>query len=1165
MFKNILPIPENQDTCPVDVFVALTADKQVDYVRLRTDCLNAKVGGYLYTGNFVHDIYITGKSLPNTPEDVPADTEFAVFSYLGDEEIQLNEFYSIQQPISGNAALVCTFGRNAGTKSVTVTQAHLSILGTTFATSLSVTGDGITFSSNSAVPLFGGFQAVISGTIPLGTSWDDFAIQLDGRFTDNPGSFVANVQDHVYDFTDSILESSAERIEASKMAETDAVFAQAHIESILAGKQNELNNLLSSKNEAMNRYTGAMNSYETAMDAYNIAMDSASDEALESVSLLKNICMAANVDWNQDGLPATYCKILSLEQEILEWGLKKKMHTESRLIHSVREVTKLKWGIEKYCQLVTLIRGWGNTMTAHRCSFIHTYDNITEEMLDAYHADVEIIKTEAAVTEMGSFDYCQKECDVTPWADSIPEVAQQYTSAACDVSRLPILESITNNEEDVVQAFLAVEEAKRQLSAAEITMKASVIAYNVSRDEYAALQSCMQYTDPNLASNIQTIAQEEAALQALKVALMNTNIQDLFSVVSIQFTSDITADTNTLPIDITYTVLGNTRTLTTSIEFTATMELINRSIANALLLDVGSYLQGNRRKRQATVESTFNENQFQSRCGQLNGITLYLEMIYDSLQTSYDTYMEATANISQVVALADQLLTTTPSEYPSIDFQYLKDNYNYEIDIATLNTQLGTAVPVTNRTAALQSLKKALMGRMDGLQESYYRSWQNDLKKLHSMGLIDTVGHVRCHGVMDCLNLVHEVMKNLITDMPASDTKQEFLDTLPSTRMSLLKLALYNSTLTLESALATNVTGMNSLVWSVLEQHYWCTDIPTITTHPQAQLSVHIGDTLTVECEASSVLPVTYSFEKNGFLVATGLSTGLYAKTATRYDSGLYQCIASNAVGSVQSTLSNVIVYMAPEITLSPSDYETFEGDENGGFFACNATSYPEPMYEWEYSKDGSTWVIVDNSKRNELIVTKPSETHEGWYRCKVHTEGSGMVRSGSAYLSILRATFSQLSYSVSFQMNSTLYQEDDSSGGSDEEFTPPTETVTINYFRDQLNLTYTTVDDLHIDFSTDNKVIVVRVSMSVSMNYSATMPFDDQVDVAYMKKQDLMQGMTALQEHVKDGTFWFETEGTYYRGAHVSANLKDPIYSCPMNYVLAYSNFMCGELKSVT
>ncbi len=1164
-FQNILPLPENEDSCPVDLFIALTEDKAIDYVRLRTNCHNARIGGYTYTGNFVHDVYISGMSSPSTPQAVPDDTVLAIFSYLDDQETQFNEFYSLLQPNSGDAAIVCTFGRNTGTVAVTIAEAHLSVLGTTFVTSLLVNSDGISYFSNELVSLYGSYDIVISGTVPVGTSWDDFMIALDGIFQD---SVRNNILDYIYEYADSIIDDSEKRIEASQEAAYDAILAETEMSNILNDKLQQLNNLLAMKNAADSNLDAATQEQTDAWNAYVSELATASDDALNAVSLLKNVCMAADVASGIECLPFVGSTVIATEKEILEWGLKKKTHTEDRLTHSVRDISKLKWGVEPQCQLITLIRGWGRTLTGQRCSYIHTYDNITEQILDAYYDSVEVERTEAAVTETNTYAYCCTFRPANVCSESVSEAAMQYANAACNVARQPVLESLTNVEDPLVQAFLSLEMANRALTGADMASKAAKLAYNAHQDEYTALQTCFQYTDPNLQAHIDTVILEESALTTLKTTLETADIRDLFSISSIALSTNVDGDTSLFPIDISYNILGASRTLTVSVDFSATTEIMNRAIADSILIDIGNYLQGNKKRRQA-VDLTYNEIQFETRRAQLVDMNLYLEMIYTSLQSSYNEYMTAKYNITWAIAIIDNLTAIVPSSYSSIDFEYLSEMYGYDITIEDLNTQIATAVPVVNRTAGLADIKNALWSSISGLGSYYFRTWQNDMKKIHSMGHIDTVGHIRCYGVMDCFNLVHEITKDIVEDMPDTTLKQTLWSDLSAARRSLLDLVLYNTSLDHTSALETNATGMNEIIRMILKDLYWSSDIPTMMTHPETEVSVQIDDTLRIECMADSLLPVTYSFERNGFLVATGLTTGVFTTTATRYDSGIYQCFATNAVGTVESRLSYVTVYMAPWITLSPSRYETFEGDENGGFFACNATSYPAPMFEWEYSTDNLTWNAVANSKNNELIVEKPLKSKQGWYRCKVHTDGSGMVYSSPAYLSILNATFSKLSYRVSFMLNATKYEpKTEASGGGQngtstpepEPATPPAETVTLNYFRDQLNLAYTSVEELNVDFNTDNTVIVVHITMSASMNYSAELSFDDQVAWAYIRKQDLLNGIISLQAHVKNGTFWFETEGTYYVGAHLSANVNDPVYSCPSGNILAYSNFMCGK-----
>ena len=133
-------------------------------------------------------------------------------------------------------------------------------------------------------------------------------------------------------------------------------------------------------------------------------------------------------------------------------------------------------------------------------------------------------------------------------------------------------------------------------------------------------------------------------------------------------------------------------------------------------------------------------------------------------------------------------------------------------------------------------------------------------------------------------------------------------------------------------------------------------------------------------------------------------------------DEGVYQCLATNSILTTTSLFSTVAVFEPPVITLSPSDYTTFEGDDNGAVFVCNATARPSPSYQWHWSPDGVTWSDVYNGTSNELFLSKPLMEREGWYRCRAYTDNT-WIQSGVARLTILPVVISKLVYPVSFQL----------------------------------------------------------------------------------------------------------------------------------------------------
>ena len=1155
-FKNIFSLPEGQDSCPVQAFISLTEDKTIDYVRLRTDCANLVVGGYILTGDLVHDIYISGESTPETPEPIIEGSTVSIFTYLGQQETLLNENFAITQPDDG-AAIICGFSATSNSMQAQIPNAQFSILGTTFTTAVNVNSEGFKFSNPSA-SLYGSYSASFDAIIPLGDSsgaWDDFSFAIAGTFTDSGSSFVSNVRDYIYEYTDAVIDDAQERVSNAQNTLDDCTKSVDATSSTLAMKQEALDDLTQELANLESNVQTAQTNYDQAKDAYDQAVSEGNEDFLTAVALLKNICTIAMCD--KECVASSMCSLWNVEDsEILEWGTKELTVEEDRLVHSIIGVTNKRWAIEEFCQVLTVIKGWGNVGVGHRCSYIHTYDEVTDYILQAYYNSTQILKTEAIVTKTSDFSFTQKCCIENPCASEIDEYTCTYGNAACVIAQKVPFDSLEEASQALIQPYQNVQSATNTLAMAKNTYAIQQAVVDAAQTEYDDLVTILTSLCNSVQSNVASIIAEEENLIAVAQTIVGVDIETLITIDSITFGATFSESPNTLPITINYMIPGVSTSVTIDVEFTATWEIIGRAIGEAVLNDVGSNLLLNRKKRQA-VEPTYNEVQFQDKCARLNGAQKYLDQVYDSLQNAYDTSMVARANVTATIAQIEKALNATPSEYSNIDFQLLESVYNYVITTDQLNAQSMNDPSVANRTASLNKLKDFLLALLWSNDYYYFKIWQRDMRNIHDNRLIRSVGNEKCYGFADCLNLVHEIVEELLEDTPGT-TAEGLLQTIPEARLALLSLSYdFNSTLTLSEALHSKTTGLYTIITEIFTMNYWCSEIPTITQHPKPNLAFHVGDTISIDCQADSLLPVTYSWEKDGFLLTTGQTSGTFTKTATELDKGQYQCFARNAVGTTQTKFANVVVYIAPVLTLSPVNYETYEGDDNGGFFASNATAYPEPSFEWYFSRDGNSWTLVENSGSNELIVPNPTKEDQGWYRSKV-TASIGELYSEPAYLSILRASFSKLIYKVSFMMNITTYIPSEHSGSGDSGPELPTATATIDYFRKQLDLKYTTIDNMHVDFNVDNTVIIVHIYMSTWYDYKTNTTFSEQAEIARMYREDLLTSLDELQTHLRSGTFWFEVEGNYYEGAHLSASVQDPVYECPSPQVLAYSNFLC-------
>ncbi|XP_020608165.1 hemicentin-2-like [Orbicella faveolata] len=166
---------------------------------------------------------------------------------------------------------------------------------------------------------------------------------------------------------------------------------------------------------------------------------------------------------------------------------------------------------------------------------------------------------------------------------------------------------------------------------------------------------------------------------------------------------------------------------------------------------------------------------------------------------------------------------------------------------------------------------------------------------------------------------------------------------------------------------------------------------PSITTHPQGD-TVREGENVTLSCNATGNPVPTISWTRDASPVDTrnnisriSISDDKKQLTITnvkRTDSGKYQCVAENRVGSDTSDAATLDVQYPPEITVHPNSEPKTEGGNLT--LSCDAVGNPVPTISW--TKDGSP---VDTSGRisfsedkKQLTITNMNRTDSGVYLC---------------------------------------------------------------------------------------------------------------------------------------------------------------------------------------
>ena len=342
---------------------------------------------------------------------------------------------------------------------------------------------------------------------------------------------------------------------------------------------------------------------------------------------------------------------------------------------------------------------------------------------------------------------------------------------------------------------------------------------------------------------------------------------------------------------------------------------------------------------------------------------------------------------------------------------------------------------------------------------------------------------------------------------------------------------------------------------------YWCNTSPEITKQPETKTFVNGGNTLSISIQANSSLPIEYSWKKNRFLLPNYTSKFLVKSKADATDEGAYQCLATNVVGITSSLYARVTVFEPPVIRLSPTDFTTFAGDDNGAVFACNATARPSPNYQWQWSANGNEWTPVINGTSNELLVPKPRMKNAGLYRCQAFTDKASVI-SIPAKLTILPVTISKLVYQVSFNLH--LIHENETMGSGNEPFNytltaEPINQAVLTAITKELQLTTTQISNLTVLLTTTD---VAQISLNLITEHDLSLN-ETLAKISLLVKKhhvNILSDMANLKRMLQNGNASFSVKDHDYHIDNETAIISDLKYMCQPGYSLEFNNFLCSK-----
>jgi hypothetical protein len=1143
VFKNILPFPKGAGTCPMDAFVRLTSTNSIDNILLTTTCNGLSFLGYsLDPGSVRSTLYISGASRPSTTPAYPSANLVVQSDVLSaTNRLQLNDFVIISQPTSGPAI---TIGYTDSSMSGSIPQADFSILGTHFTVPLTFDNTGFTFQTTAQ--LYGQYTTDISCSLPAGKSWTDFSLNVNGQFSTATGGFVRSLEDYVYSYVQEKIDQSQSRITTASLAVNRSLDAIANFHPIVSSKQSNFQMINQKYQAAQNAFSAANASYHQASSAVN----NMGPLGWSIYSDLMSICTDSSC--TKECLHTSKCAAIDATPMLNQHGIAMETSPEQLLQHKTVTSSRERWTSDHICRRLTNIKAWAQIGYGQECGYNYIYEMSDETYRQAYHTSVNVSRSMASVMDGQQCSISRPTCITNDCTARVYSQQCMYQSSGCSVARSMVTNNLNETELEAIEPVLTLMEAKENLTVA--TNQLAMLKYmsdsaKQDMDDSNAAYQKLQNQHSLAQSALSSITDDESNTVSLNQYLQGTTIQSLFAINTISFQTTITnASPLTLPITIYYSLtgLGTNYQVMADAQFTASPKVLKRELSKVVLDNMGGVVQQHLGRKREAMLPTFNERQFEERCAMINSVKNYLKQVYDTLSKVNSTITMAKTNLSMMVDSLTDVINYMPTDYPNINFTVLANQFNMIMTVDQINTLVQDTSRVMKFKQEVNSIKTYTQMMWGGIEGVSLTNWQVGLQCSHQLNRIGSIANQKCYSFSDCLNTAIVIIKEVLQDTPS--TTPQMLQNITVAQTQLLSLAL-DTSVNMDAILSQGLTIMD-VINNLLSSSYWCAGLPTMTDSLTPSVHVQVGDPIAIMCDASSPLPVTYSWKKDGYIVPGQTQKTFTITSANEQDEGQYQCLATNAVGTVESTFANVVIYISPVITLDPVDYETYEGSDNGGYFVCNSTGHPIPSFQWYFRKDSqSPWTMVANDS-NVLVIDKPTRSNEGWYRCHV-SAAIGQAMSKPAHLSILSVNTSTLVYSVAFNMNITDTINDTS-------INPPDAITTIDYFRDELTLGNATVDHLQIGFSVDGMSLIVRIILSAYYEYRANEAMEMQVVTARYYQNDLLNALNQLEHKVQDEIFWFEHANKYYKTIHQSASVANLKYWCPDGTSLKYGNFLC-------
>ena len=1125
-------------------------------------CLELSFNG-LYFANLAHRFYIpmSNEAMCTTSsqfrETFDSQEKFGLIIHSSLYPETLTELTISQQRfdlLRGENNFVASFGfyKETDEKVVLLHMVRINVLGGSLLSPVVVQDDTLTFSG--VYNLFNEtiYKASVTGQSDIDSTdtWDNLNIALSGQFSAEMG-LISMIEDAVHSY---IVLEAAEAERRKNESENMLFSITARLNLTLV----ELNDAEEEYNETLRIYRIALEKRTEAENNLSVAIDTvlnATGELRNAERAVDDLCEVE--DCPLECVPTTLSRTVYEDIFVNVIGTCDDIcyDTSRQRIPPYQEV-RIGWRFTEVCRYNRRVCG---TVTCNEsiCSFLCLSYREVKPVFN--YGDVTVArqcKTPCTVQELNR-TVEKQETYTSPCGNMIPDQECEASNRACQEQRNRVFGLIDEREEGLTEPL----RVRSRAQAAYANAINEVIKAEIEKDKAERNLQAAQLQQ-EVVARLKTVSKRnnDIIIESVKDGLAfsrllyNFAIEDVIKVHNITFDVIDSQEPTEFPLNIMFSTPYNSKMFSTiiSYNFEASFNTQVNSITDEITESILSS-EGSRRKRSAyrarrteVEESDYGQEQFEIRCSQLMSAHGFVCHLQESLLNVNNSKQ---ALVLSIVDSVQQLNgTDNVSESFSVNYTSLMMLFNVTQEDIDFENSQNTDSSIGTTDLSVQSIIDDLVSdsleALSTLDMDLFQQWQLDLETLVENS---SIAETNCYGLTDCVLVLETVLEDLIY----FGRDQSLVSSLRLAIAS-LKIVASDRSLTIEDAFDSIVPTLD-VIETMISDGYWCAKPPEIIAHPVPEVNVSVDGTLRLSCEGQSTLPLRYQWTKNGVPIPGAMTNSYTLSNITIFDEGNYTCEMTNDVSTVQTTDANVLVYELPVFYLTPVPVVTYVGASSGAWFACNATSRPDPGWRWYHRTTiDDPWEVIDGEETNELLLEQPTTSEEGFYMCSAYNY-HGNITSDSVSLRLLEVSVRSSSYPVQF----TLQAGDTNSKRKRESVADTDLTTELSKF---ISISSIVIANIRTELTSNETVLVIHFDLVPVESPLANQSFEEIVSDVFQLQDDLEIAQEQLEYYFENNNISLVLNGQVYVADSDSLAFDILNILCPSGQELNSNYLLCSK-----